>query len=84
MKKKAFSALLEKHSVEFKIDEASNVLEVDPASGFVFAGTGLHFLSIFLDDWKRPDAYAFVADDLSMGVEPCSIDDCDYCEDVQG
>lgn len=81
MTKKAFSAICEKNNVAWKVDEASNTLDVDPAAGFVFTGTGLHFLTIYLDDWRRPDAYAFVADDLSMGVEPCSIDACQYCED---
>ena len=83
MTRKAFAALCAKHDVTWSIDEQEGgSLDVDAPPGRVFADTGLHYISLWLKGWKRADAYAHVAEDLEGGIEPCTLEGCDYCAEA--
>ena len=60
-------------------------LEVHCPQGAVFGTTFTHMLRFTYGEpqgaWKKAEAYACVLDDLSVGLEPCTDPDCDYCNE---
>ena len=71
MSKNKFLKLCKKNNVVFT--DNGNCLKIDAPDGHHFTASGLHWRDIytFHGEWKRPDMYAELANELSMGVEVC-------------
>ena len=83
MTKKQFDTVCFAKKVAWRYDDEADTIEVDAPPGYVMADTGLHYLSHWLKGWTRAEAYAHIADDLRGGIEPCTTDDCDICEEAK-
>lgn len=59
-------------------------IRVEAPIGHVWTSTGCHELIVaygLSDAWKRSDAYADAMRDMSMGIERCTIPNCEWCAD---
>lgn len=84
--RKQFEGEIAKHAgVTWDHDaEDSGQLILDSPKGKIFKANGAHclveqFSNTGGQSWK-PEAYANMIERLSMGLEECSIEDCDSCE----
>ncbi|MDH3350239.1 MAG: hypothetical protein OEM51_01725 [Gammaproteobacteria bacterium] len=83
MTKKQFDAICAEKKVSWRYEDETDTIEVDAPPGYVMTDSGLHYRSLYLRGWKRAEAYADLADDLRAGIEPCTLEDCDLCEEAK-
>ena len=54
-------------------------LRLDAPIGKVFKGTGNHAHDLYLQGWKRTEAYEDLIGNMLYGMEDCADPDCDAC-----
>lgn len=54
-------------------------IKITCPQGHTLGGQDIHYFDLWLDGWQRKDAYAYILTELSLGIDKCSIDNCEYC-----
>jgi hypothetical protein len=83
--RKQFTVMCETRGTTFKDDGTS--LHLEAPRGYLLSGPRVHSVRIDYNSppgaWKKTDAFDALADDLHDGIEPCDIDECDYCQESE-
>jgi len=61
-----------------------DTIKLDAPDGFVMGTTGLHWIDMYYGNgaWKKGEIYAFLIEDMEMGIEECLDWDCDVCTEA--
>lgn len=78
--RKQFIDRCEALGISYEIETGVKVA-IDLPHGKVLATCGLHFEDRYLRDTKIGYEYAFLIEDMAMGIEDCQIVDCDCCNE---
>jgi len=67
------------------IDDNGFAITLDTPKGMVLGASGLHWYDLHYDSppraWSKPEAWAAIIEEMSMGVESCMNPECDSCND---
>ena len=81
------SETVTKRQLERRIEQVGNIslrdtgctLSLVCRRGWIFSRSSLHFSATYPygnGAWTKSEVYAFLIDDLSMGVEKCDCEEC--------
>lgn len=63
------------------VKDENDTLSIDAPPGHIFIGTNFHWgdISNIHRSWRRHEMYDALIEEMSDGVAPCTIANCDAC-----